>query len=528
MSTNPEAEADDLDITAELPQLDIESFLHTVDMDEQGGRAASDAGEGEGRDDEQNNAQHPPVGVPGRQSKAAELARQSFLSLRARVPALEMQLESLQRSHAALDQRYETLHAAHGDLLTHSYEMTVDRERLAEERLVLINTNRQVREELDHYRSAHETELAAARAQLAEDAQLIASLRDQLQREREQHRESLTHQQQAAQELAGLLREEQDCSQLLRAELYQLKVAHGRQEATTAQIHSAAIMVTSEAHCDQTGNAQQEAPQIDANNTPMQPPHPLTIELEMSTVALRELQQQQGRLTADLAEIRPQHTESEHNYQQRDQFILEQAREIEQLQGALQTAAETGYALRQSNDVQARRISDLEQHLAHVQEDFARQAAVLQRLRDTINEKHVAKAHLVKRIAELEQRFSEGGGKRTPGSSPATEMEVPVRTLVRADDSGVVHLLNQPVMYIGRLVESEIQIMSDAISRRHARLRISPKAVIVEDLDSTNGIAVNGRRVKRHLLRDGDQLEIGKVQFRFSARSTAAEPPTTT
>jgi pSer/pThr/pTyr-binding forkhead associated (FHA) protein len=43
--------------------------------------------------------------------------------------------------------------------------------------------------------------------------------------------------------------------------------------------------------------------------------------------------------------------------------------------------------------------------------------------------------------------------------------------------------------------------------------------VIVEDLDSTNGCYLNGKRVKRQLLKDGDRLEIGTIQFRFAERA---------
>ncbi len=42
---------------------------------------------------------------------------------------------------------------------------------------------------------------------------------------------------------------------------------------------------------------------------------------------------------------------------------------------------------------------------------------------------------------------------------------------------------------------------------------------MVEDLNSTNGVHVNGLRVDRQVLRDGDMLRVGKVEFRFQQRS---------
>jgi pSer/pThr/pTyr-binding forkhead associated (FHA) protein len=95
------------------------------------------------------------------------------------------------------------------------------------------------------------------------------------------------------------------------------------------------------------------------------------------------------------------------------------------------------------------------------------------------------------------------------------------RTLVRMDDESVVHLLNKPVMVIGRANDAETHPFH-AISRRHACLRVGRDVVIVEDLGSTNGCYVNGKRIKRQLLKDGDRLEVGDMKFRFATRVSQA------
>ncbi|HVY80835.1 MAG TPA: FHA domain-containing protein, partial [Steroidobacteraceae bacterium] len=56
--------------------------------------------------------------------------------------------------------------------------------------------------------------------------------------------------------------------------------------------------------------------------------------------------------------------------------------------------------------------------------------------------------------------------------------------------------------------------------RNHAVILAGPNNTIIEDLNSTNGIAVNGKRVSRHVLRDGDMVSIGKTSFRFAVRPT--------
>ncbi len=43
---------------------------------------------------------------------------------------------------------------------------------------------------------------------------------------------------------------------------------------------------------------------------------------------------------------------------------------------------------------------------------------------------------------------------------------------------------------------------------------------IIEDLNSTNGLYVNGKRTTREALNDGDLVMIGKARFRFAIRST--------
>jgi chromosome segregation ATPase len=69
---------------------------------------------------------------------------------------------------------------------------------------------------------------------------------------------------------------------------------------------------------------------------------------------------------------------------------------------------------------------------------------------------------------------------------------------------------------IGRAPGCELQINSSSVSRQHALVLMGPRDVIIEDLNSTNGVIVNGRKVSKALLNDGDMVMIGEAQFRFS------------
>lgn len=107
-------------------------------------------------------------------------------------------------------------------------------------------------------------------------------------------------------------------------------------------------------------------------------------------------------------------------------------------------------------------------------------------------------------------------------ASRPVEPSAPTRYLIDVDAPDVMHVLNRKVMTIGRTSESDLQVRSSLISRLHARLLVGNSAVILEDLGSTNGCYINGRRVRKQLLQHDDVLMIGKTRFRFVSRAVEA------
>jgi hypothetical protein len=94
--------------------------------------------------------------------------------------------------------------------------------------------------------------------------------------------------------------------------------------------------------------------------------------------------------------------------------------------------------------------------------------------------------------------------------------------LVRIDGgTEVIHVLHRRTQ-IGRMPSLELHIDSSSVSRRHAVILTAPGGAIVEDCMSTNGTFVNGVKVSRHLLHDGDLLTIGDARFRFVAERPPA------
>ena len=75
------------------------------------------------------------------------------------------------------------------------------------------------------------------------------------------------------------------------------------------------------------------------------------------------------------------------------------------------------------------------------------------------------------------------------------------------------------VKTLGRTARADFIVSAALVSRLHCRLTADRSdQLVVEDLDSTNGTIVNGRRVKRSLLRAGDRLKVGRMEFVIQAR----------
>lgn len=82
--------------------------------------------------------------------------------------------------------------------------------------------------------------------------------------------------------------------------------------------------------------------------------------------------------------------------------------------------------------------------------------------------------------------------------------------------------LDKESLTIGRRPESDIHIDNLAVSGQHARVVTIAGDSFLEDLDSTNGTFVNGKRVKKHPLASGDLVTIGKHSLRYVGEGGAA------
>lgn len=83
--------------------------------------------------------------------------------------------------------------------------------------------------------------------------------------------------------------------------------------------------------------------------------------------------------------------------------------------------------------------------------------------------------------------------------------------------NGMRHPLQPPGLVIGRGSEADLRINDPGISRRHAEIRVRGADLALQleivDLGSTNGIIVNGRRVRQSPLQAGSRIEIGSTRM---------------
>jgi len=100
---------------------------------------------------------------------------------------------------------------------------------------------------------------------------------------------------------------------------------------------------------------------------------------------------------------------------------------------------------------------------------------------------------------------------------PAEDAPPPeaVREVVTLTVAGRKHEVTKQSTVLGRSREADVRLADVNVSRRHAEVRQEGTAYWVVDLDSTNGLEVNGKRTKRSRLRDGDLITMGSTEVVF-------------
>lgn len=89
--------------------------------------------------------------------------------------------------------------------------------------------------------------------------------------------------------------------------------------------------------------------------------------------------------------------------------------------------------------------------------------------------------------------------------------------VVKGPDSGLDVSLDQPEITIGRRSTCQVALTDANISRQHAVIQSRNGSLWIQDLGSTNGTYVNGERVDRVPLRQGDRIVLGDSELEIEA-----------
>ncbi|HEY6452975.1 MAG TPA: FHA domain-containing protein [Steroidobacteraceae bacterium] len=248
-------------------------------------------------------------------------------------------------------------------------------------------------------------------------------------------------------------------------------------------------------------------------------------EYEADAAAAREriaaLEAETSQQAESLRELRARSDTREQELSAALRVQQQRTAELEAARAQIEAEAAAAHSQAEANAAAAR------ERIAILEAETRQQAAAAQELRVQLG---AVRDSLAQRNAMIERVEAEAASSVAMLGNIQHNLahmgaEEPAHLLVRSDgDTGIVHLLGKRTT-IGRTPDNDMHIDAEFISRHHAvALRAGAKTVI-EDLNSTNGTYVNGQRVNRRTLKDGDLVTLGRTEFRYSISKSPVKPP---
>ncbi|MBT8067538.1 MAG: AAA family ATPase [Gammaproteobacteria bacterium] len=117
-------------------------------------------------------------------------------------------------------------------------------------------------------------------------------------------------------------------------------------------------------------------------------------------------------------------------------------------------------------------------------------------------EEHSSFTGLNRKLEQLDSQQPKGGS--------VTQIEVYSNGELLAE-----HAFPLGRVIIGRSPDNEVYIKSKFVSRHHAQLISDDNGCVIEDLNSTNGVFLGDRQIKKYRLRDGDVISLGVHELRY-------------
>ena len=149
------------------------------------------------------------------------------------------------------------------------------------------------------------------------------------------------------------------------------------------------------------------------------------------------------------------------------------------------------------------------------------------------DDKHVIQAtDIVAAVKELGWEEHEGntgifGAIRNIAFGQTSDSHVTQIELQTAGETVSVQSFPHGRVIVGRSPDNEIYIRSKFVSRHHAQLVSDDRGCVVEDLNSTNGVFVGNKQIKKRRLLDGDVVSLGMHQLVYRDLREAAKASNT-
>jgi diguanylate cyclase (GGDEF)-like protein len=86
--------------------------------------------------------------------------------------------------------------------------------------------------------------------------------------------------------------------------------------------------------------------------------------------------------------------------------------------------------------------------------------------------------------------------------------------VLNGSSMGKLYLVTENLL-LGRSSEAAVQLRDYGISRRHCRISLESGMPVLQDLGSRNGTFLNGQRIQKETLKEGDKIRIGLITLKF-------------
>ena len=86
-------------------------------------------------------------------------------------------------------------------------------------------------------------------------------------------------------------------------------------------------------------------------------------------------------------------------------------------------------------------------------------------------------------------------------------------------ENSIIQVLRHGEILLGRGQGNDIRISNPTVSTRHARIYTYLTVSYIEDLGSTNGTYINGKRIDKHVLHPGDVIRLGEYELVLEHRA---------